>query len=175
MTRDEYSRTASGRRARLTVKGGIAFFWGQWPSNWEPSPFVLNGVRYSCVEQWMMAEKARLFGDEASRRAILKARSPARQKALGRTVRGFDERTWSWHRYRIVLLGTVAKYEQNPELRRLLFGTGDLTIVEASPEDPIWGIGMGSGDPNVLDRRRWGLNLLGKAIMEARALLRSAR
>ncbi len=175
MAGSEWSRTASGRRARLVVKGGFAFFWGQWPSNWEPSPFVLEGVRYSCVEQWMMSEKARLFGDERTRQAILKARSPARQKALGRAVRGFDERRWARHRYSIVLAGTVAKYAQNPDLRRLLFATGNLLFVEASPEDPIWGIGMGTDDPNLLDRRRWGQNLLGLAITEARSILRSRR
>mgnify|MGYP001616459974 CR=1 FL=1 len=106
MTRSEWSRTASGRRARLVVKGGFAFFWGQWPSNWEPSPFELDGERYSCVEQWMMAEKARLFGDAATRQSILKARSPARQKALARQVRGFDEKKWARNRYAIVLRGS---------------------------------------------------------------------
>jgi len=72
----------------ITIRGGYALFWGQWPSNWQPSPFVLDGQTYNCVEQWMMAEKARLFGDTAVEAKVMATLDPAEQKALGRTFGG---------------------------------------------------------------------------------------
>lgn len=124
----------------------------------------------------MMAEKARHFGDERALRQIMATWSPAEQKAIGRTVRGFDSAEWAKVSYQVVLRGTVAKYGQNSELLELLLATGDDCFVEASPYDRIWGIGMGEDDPRCLDPSQWqGQNLLGRAINEAREILRGGR
>lgn len=160
------------KRAPLLVRRNHAFFWKQWPSNWEASPFVICGDRYCCVEQWMMAEKARLFQDVESLQAIMATTSPAKQKELGRQIQGYDDARWAEVRYDVVLQGTLAKYQQNLELLQLLLDTDDLILVEASPYDRIWGIGMGVKDPELLDQSKWGLNLLGRAITNSRDLIK---
>lgn len=157
----------------LTIRGKYALFYGQWPSNWERSPFVIDGKRYSCVEQWMMAEKARLFGDKQAEKAIMAATHPRDQKRLGRGVKGYDETRWAAVRYQVVLKGTIEKYKQNAHLLKKLLTSGDLVFVEASPSDKVWGIGMEESDKNAGEPSRWrGKNLLGKAITEARGILR---
>lgn len=159
----------------LPIRDGFALFLGQWPSNWEPSPMLIDDVQYNCVEQYMMAEKARTFGDESIRQKILASPSPKAQKEFGRKVRGYVEETWVDVRYSVVLRATVEKYRQNPELLRLLLAVpDDVRFVEASPYDRIWGIGMDRENPDATHPEKWlGQNLLGKAIDEARALLRA--
>lgn len=161
-------------RTEPTVRDGYVLFWGQWPSNWAPSPLTIDGVTYNCVEQRMMAAKARLFGDEESLRRIMAAADPADQKRFGQSVTPYDDAKWAAVRYKVVLRATLEKYCQNPDLRAKLFATGDLTFVEASPEDRIWGIGLRANHPDATNPSRWrGTNLLGKAITEARGILRS--
>ncbi|MGW0467979.1 NADAR family protein [Streptomyces sp. NPDC003027] len=172
-------------------------FWGHRPrpdgqlsasclSQWWPSPFEVDGVRYATAEHWMMAAKARLFGDEEAERAALAARSPAAAKKAGRLVRGFDEAVWERERFGIVVEGSVHKFASDEALRGFLVGTGGRSemgvppaegrgrvLVEASPLDRIWGIGLAADDPRAKDPSRWrGLNLLGFALMEARERLR---
>lgn len=158
-------------------------FWGHRPqrdgsvgpgalSQWWPSAFTVDGVRYASAEHWMMAGKARLFGDDDALAAILAARTPAEAKKLGRLVRDFDEARWSAARFDLVVAGNVAKFGQDPALRRYLLDTRNRVLVEASPRDRVWGIGVGSTDDRATDPARWpGLNLLGFALMEARAQL----
>eukprot|EP00392_Amoebophrya_sp_AT5.2_P002981 g2986.t1 len=120
-----------------------------------------------------MAEKARLFGDIGTRDKILAENNPKKVKALGRAVRGFDEKVWQRWRYAIVCRGVQEKFTQSEELRRNLLDTTERTLVEASPHDRIWGIGRGEEDPLACDWRTWnGTNLLGFALMEAREMLR---
>lgn len=160
------------------------FFWGHTPAKdgaiskscfsqwWEGHPFSLDGVGYRTAEHYMMACKARLFGDQASLARILAARTPGEAKKLGRSVEGFDEEVWLQRGWDIVVAGNVAKFGQHPALRTFLFETGKKVLVETSPADRIWGIGMAAGDPNAEDPGAWqGLNLLGFALMEARARL----
>jgi ribA/ribD-fused uncharacterized protein len=153
----------------------MVLFW-QPPSvfsQWTPSVFEVEGVSYGCAEQFMMAEKARLFGDEAIRTKILASSSPRTQKALGRKVAGFDEARWNAARLELVVRGNRAKFSQNPSMLEELLRTGDKTLVEASPYDRVWGIGRAPDDPKAQDEREWrGLNLLGQALMRVRALLR---
>jgi len=152
---------------------GFLFFWGDWPSNWEHSPFELDGIRYNCVEQCMMASKAKLFKDSQSLTKIMAATDPKDQKRYGREVKNFSEPKWAQVRYDIVLRATVQKYKQNPELLQLLLATGTDKFVEASPTDRVWGIGMRKDDRGVENRINWrGMNLLGKAIDEARDIIR---
>ncbi|MEU5718442.1 NADAR family protein [Streptomyces sp. NPDC020403] len=173
------ARTARGDQVKYLP------FWGHRPrpdgrlsesclSQWWPSPFTVGGVTYASAEHWMMAGKARLFGDaEAAERAVA-ASSPAAAKKVGRLVRDFDEDVWVRERYALVVAGSVHKFGQDPALRAYLTGTGERVLVEASPLDRIWGIGLGKDDPRTADPAAWrGLNLLGFALMEARARLRA--
>jgi ribA/ribD-fused uncharacterized protein len=159
------------------------FFWGHQPnadgsigkscfSQWFEAPFTVDGTPYRTAEHFMMAEKARLFGDEAVRAQILDARSPAEAKKLGRRIAGFSEDKWLDARFEIVVRGNVAKFGQSDALRNFLLSTGERILVEASPVDAIWGIGLASTDVNASQPRNWpGLNLLGFALMEARVRL----
>ncbi|MGW2820925.1 NADAR family protein [Streptomyces sp. NPDC001443] len=160
-------------------------FWGHRPrpdgrlgssclSQWWPSPFVVEGVAYATAEHWMMAGKARLFGDPEAERLVLAAGHPAQAKKAGRLVRGFDEAVWERERFRIVVEGSVHKFGSDAGLRGFLLGTGDRVLVEASPVDRIWGIGLAADDEAAADPRRWrGPNLLGFALMEARERIRA--
>ncbi|MFF3596285.1 NADAR family protein [Kitasatospora indigofera] len=160
-------------------------FWGHRPqpggqtgpgalSQWWPSPFEVDGITYPTAEHWMMAGKARMFGDEQMVPRILKARTPAEAKALGRQVKGFDDRRWTADRFELVVAGSVAKFEQDPALRSYLLGTSQRVLVEASPVDRIWGVGLAADHADVTKPSRWqGLNLLGFALMAARARLSS--
>ena len=138
-------------------------------SQWWPSAFVVEGQTYRTAEHWMMAGKARLFGDQEIVPRILAARTPAEAKKLGRLVRGFDDQAWEAARFELVVAGNTAKFGQDEALRGYLLGTGRRVLVEASPLDRIWGIGLAADDERAADPARWrGLNLLGFALMAAR-------
>lgn len=173
---------------RLTAAGArpkYLLFWGHRPerdgrigagalSQWWPARFTVDGVTYPTAEHWMMAGKARLFGDEEIVPRILKSRTPAEAKKLGRLVRGFDEARWAEARFELVTQGSVAKFGQDEALLAYLLGTGQRVLVEASPLDRVWGIGLAADSELAGDPARWrGLNLLGFALMEARARLSS--
>ena len=124
----------------------------------------------------MMAEKARLFGDEINRKQILKAKSPGEAKGFGRKVSHFDEEVWTAQRFEIVVTGNEAKFLQNEELGMFLMDTGSKILVEASPRDRIWGIGMGRDNEKAENPLQWrGINLLGFALMEVRKRLLEKR
>ena len=158
-------------------------FWGHRPrpdgqvsasclSQWWPSPFVVDGVTYATAEHWMMAGKARLFADAEAEARVLAAAHPAEAKKAGRLVRGFDEAIWQRERLALVTEGSVHKFAADDELRGFLLGTGERVLVEASPVDRVWGIGLAAKDEGAENPARWrGLNLLGFALMEARARL----
>lgn len=160
-------------------------FWGHTPaqpqvadksclSQWFPSSFHLGGVIYATAEHYMMAQKAALFGDTAIEARIIAAERPSEVKKLGREVAGFDAATWAGERARIVFEGNLAKFSQKPALRKFLLGTGERVLVEASPVDRIWGVGMAADNPRIADPASWdGLNLLGFELMKVRAALRS--
>lgn len=147
----------------------FTFFWRGPLSNWHLRSFVVDDVTYCCVEQFMMAEKARLFGDRIHERAIMASTEPAGHKALGRRVRGFDATAWNREAKGIVLRGSVAKFSQNDDLLDVICATEGTTLVEASPYDTIWGIGLREADPRARNRATWaGLNRLGEVLTEAR-------
>jgi ribA/ribD-fused uncharacterized protein len=158
----------------------LLLFWGHQPprtggvrtgclSQWWPARFTLDGTTYPTAEHFMMVNKARLFGDDGIATRILAAGDPRAAKAMGRQVRGFDEDLWASHRYGIVVRGSTAKFAQNPELRDYLLGTGERVLVEASPFDRVWGIGLAATDERAHRPAAWlGHNLLGFALMDAR-------
>lgn len=150
--------------ARLEADGNIGC---GCLSQWWKSNFMADGVRYCCMEQFMMAQKAALFGDEEIRQQILACTDPAGIKQLGRQVRNFDPAVWDQAKYTIILNGNWRKFSQNPRLRSFLLSTGDRFLAEASPYDTIWGIGLTADQ--AADPRDWrGENLLGLALMEVR-------
>lgn len=159
------------------------YFWGHRPkrsgvvdracfSNWFTAPFSVDGIRYATAEHFMMAGKARLFGDDDALARILKASSAGAAKRYGREVRNFDEDTWVAERSRIVEEGVFAKFSQHEALGAFLVATKRRVLVEASPKDRIWGIGLAADDERVANPLQWnGLNLLGFALMRARGRL----
>jgi ribA/ribD-fused uncharacterized protein len=122
----------------------------------------------------MMYRKAEVFGDNEIAAEVLSAKSPGEAKALGRQVRGFDADTWLEFRWDIVVSANVAKFSQNTALREYLLGTRERILVEASPVDSVWGIGMDKAAATHVHPKDWqGENLLGFALMEARERVRT--
>jgi len=141
-------------------------------SQWWARPFTVEGVTYPTAEHWMMAGKARLFKDDAGLAAVLATPSPGAAKAAGRRVRGFDEDRWRRVCYDIVVAGNLAKFAQHEDMAGFLRRTGRRVLVEASPFDRIWGIGMARTHEDVGRPSRWrGRNLLGFALMDVREKL----
>lgn len=167
----------------LGAKPKWLMFWSHQPeadggigkgclSQWWPCRFTVDEIEYASAEHWMMASKARLFGDLDATLSVLAARTPAEAKGIGRLVDGFDEQIWEQRRFDLVVEGNVAKFGQNLALRDFLLATKDRVLVEASPRDRIWGIGLSSADEGATNPEHWrGLNLLGFALMEARSRL----
>ena len=177
-----YTREALVEKCYAGEKFKYLFFWkptitegeitesclGQW---WM-CPFAVDGVTYSCAEQYMMAEKARLFHDEAMLDKIMNTNYPKEMKAYGRAVQNFQDEVWESKAYSIVKKGNIAKFSQNPELGGFLKKTRDKILVEASPYDRIWGIGMAQDNPDINNPFNWnGSNLLGFALMDVRKIL----
>ncbi|MHA3049673.1 NADAR family protein [Acinetobacter sp. ANC 4639] len=157
------------------------YFWGHTPkdpntvdkscfSQWYPSAFELDGIRYVTAEHYMMAQKAKLFHDDAIFEKILQVEHPNQAKKLGRLVQNYDEKIWLAHRFQIVVQGNIAKFAQHAALKDFLLTTEDRILVEASPVDKIWGIGLAQDHEKAQYPEQWqGLNLLGFALMQARA------
>jgi len=162
------------------------YFWSHQPakdgrisatclSQWYAAPFEVDGILYPTSEHWMMASKARLFSDDDSLAQILATPSPVRAKELGREVAKFDHGVWTANCRRLVTEGNLAKFGQNDELRAFLLGTGSRVLVEASPVDPIWGIGLKAEDQRAKHPSTWrGQNLLGFVLMDVREALSHA-
>jgi len=145
------------------------FFYGGYASQWAPSDFIIGGVKYNCAEQYMMAEKARMFNDDDALEIIMGTNNPKVQKATGRTVKNFDKHKWDLERKLIVYRANLAKFTQNSEFLLWLQGTKGRTLVEASPWDTIWGIGLGAEDPRAQSRNTWlGTNDLGEIVTQVR-------
>ena len=166
--------------ADIKESNGFLFFWGhQSPKNgviskaclsqWWPSSFIENEIIYQTAEHYMMGKKAFLFNDQDIFEKIVTKESPEDVKDLGRQIRNFDAAKWDLHKYEIVKQGNWLKFSQNEVLRLFLLQTKSKILVEASPVDAIWGIGLAEDNPNVLIPENWkGLNLLGFALMEVR-------
>jgi len=177
-------------RKRIEKNGGsekFAFFWQtESPfSQWYKSKFtgsvysIVNKellpnefteeLEFSSAEQFMMYNKALLFLDRETASKIMKTNNPRRQKELGRQVENFDEDIWEFARSEIVLKGNRLKFHQNEGLKNELLKTEGTTIVESSPYDKIWGVGLGESDERIMKRQTWqGLNLLGEILTEIR-------
>jgi ribA/ribD-fused uncharacterized protein len=160
------------------------FFWGHSNkanepvgkfvfSQWYPSSFIVGGIEYKTSEHWMMAQKAKLFNDQSSFDNIISATKPGEVKEIGRQIKSFKEDVWNSHKHAIVVQGNIHKFSQNPQLKDYLLSTADRVLVEASPTDVDWGIGLTQDAKMVENPHTWrGENLLGFALMEVRDQLR---
>lgn len=161
----------------------FTFFWGHQKSKdgsvtkaccsqWWHSPFSVNGVSFPTAEHYMMYRKAMLFCDKLCAEQILKAPSPKEAKMLGRRVNGFSEGIWLKHRDEITFTGNQLKFSQNQAIRAFLESTRNSILVEASPVDLTWGIGLAEDSPVARIPAQWpGLNLLGFTLTRVRAAL----
>jgi ribA/ribD-fused uncharacterized protein len=156
----------------MRITDSFVIFYGGIYSQWYPSTFTLDGKTYCTAEQYMMEQKALFFEDEAVANAIMRTRNPMEQKALGRQVRGFDADKWNTVARGIVFKANMAKFTQNAALGDALRRTGGRVMVEASPTDRIWGVGLAESDNRVFDPTQWdGTNWLGEALMDVRATM----
>ena len=138
-------------------------------SQWWPAAFEEERVVYKTAEHYMMAGKAKLFNDKEIFERILSKISPKDVKDLGRQIKNFDATSWDQHKYQIVERGNYLKFSQNKELNHFLIQTGSKVLVEASPVDPVWGIGLAEDNAYAWEPAKWrGENLLGFALMEVR-------
>lgn len=159
------------------------FFWGHTPkgkdeigkhvfSPWYASEFEVDGLFYKSAEHWMMAKKSLLFEDETAFENIMSCDKVGAAKALGRAVKNYDDTVWNENKFDIVVEGNIHKFGQSKELNEYLLNTGDSVLVEASPVDAIWKIGLSQDSPKAMHPDTWrGENLLVFALMEARDYL----
>ena len=160
------------------------YFWGHTNSTgeevgkfmfsqWFESPFTVEGQIYKTAEHWMMAQKALLFDDKEIFAKIILCRKPAEAKELGRQVKGYEDKRWNEHKFEIVKQGNIHKFGQNNAMKEYLLKTDNRVLVEASPVDMIWGIGLSQDSKEINNVEAWrGENLLGFALMEARDFLK---
>ncbi len=144
-----------------------------WLSNWYLSDFTVDGIRFSSMEQYMMYQKAELFGDKEISAEIMSTDNVGKIKALGRMVKNYNEIIWNGMRQVIVYNGLYAKFSQNDDLRDKLLSTGENILAECAVQDKIWGIGISMKDDLRFDMENWkGQNLLGFTAMLVRKRLR---
>lgn len=180
----KYTRDTVIKRFNDGERMKYIFFWGHKPSadgsitkscfsQWYDCCFTVDGVEYSTAEQYMMSQKALLFGDNKIYSEIMNAYHPKQFKDLGRKISGFNEKVWNENKTDIVIKGNTAKFSQNQELKYFLLNTNNRILVEASPYDKIWGIGMKSDDTRCENPTLWnGENLLGFCLMEVRDIIK---
>lgn len=154
------------------------FFWHSrsYLSNWYPIEFTIDNITYWCVEQYMMAEKARLFNDYDVLKKIMLSYNQKEIKSLGRKIQNFNQGLWDLNKENIVFTGNLAKFSQNEILRNYIISTKDRILVEASPYDKIWGIGLSveNDSGKIKNPNNWeGLNLLGFVLMDVREQLKN--
>ncbi|MBN2610031.1 MAG: NADAR family protein [Bacteroidales bacterium] len=176
----KYTREWLAKLAAWGDEPDFLFFWGHTPkkneyvgsfcfSQWFPAPFRVDKIIYQTAEHWMMAEKARLFNDPETEKKIVESKNPGQAKEYGREIKNFDEPLWNEKRFEIVVKGNYFKFLQNEDLKNYLLSTKDKVLVEASPVDTIWGIGLTKDSKEAQVPAEWrGLNLLGFALMEVR-------
>lgn len=154
----------------MRVTDKYVFFYGGEFSQWFPCIFIdENGLLFNCAEQYMMYKKAMLFGDVDAANRIMATNQPSKQKFIGRCVQNFDKEVWELHARDYVAWGNFYKFIQNQDLLKVLKSTDGKLLVEASPDDTIWGVGLGVHDKRVDDPKNWqGTNWLGEVITGVR-------
>lgn len=144
------------------------YFWGSIFSNFYYTMFQYKGIKVNTSEQAFMLAKAVTFNDKSTAKLIADSRTPQEAKKLGRLVKNYNDNIWDSKRYQIMVEVLKEKFN-NPELKKALLSTKDKILVEGSPYDKIWGVGLHYKDEKIKDEKNWkGQNLLGKALMEVR-------
>jgi ribA/ribD-fused uncharacterized protein len=151
------------------------FFWKEKFSNWFFSPIVFTdpfsgaSINFTCTEQAFMYFKAITFDDYETANKIIAAQTPKEQKELGRQVKNFNQGVWDDEKFACMYWANAMKYTQHENLKAELIATTPLKLVEASPVDKIWGIGLAEDNPLALDEATWqGQNLLGECLTQLR-------
>lgn len=177
-----YDKNYFKKEKRTILKRNeIVCFWKEmklngYLSQWYNSEMVVDGILYLNTEQYMMAQKAKLFGDEKIFNEIMRKDTPSEFKRLGRLIENFDDDIWNREKRNIVLKANIHKFSQNEKLKKLLLDTGDKILIEASPYDDIWGVKLRETDPSILNINTWkGENLLGFILMEVRDYLKASK
>ena len=149
----------------MKITDNYVFFWNGIYSQWYKSPMTIDKMEYNSCEQYMMHQKALLFGDSEIAELIMNESNPKEQKKYGRMIKNFDKSVWDKNCLAIVYEGNLAKFSQNKDLKEEMLSTGNRIFVEASPFDNIWGIGMSEDSEGIENPSFWlGLNLLGQAL-----------
>lgn len=162
--------TDSNKNTVKNIK--IIPFLSGYMSQWYKSPFVIGGINYQTTEHYMMAEKARLFGDDSALKKILASNTPKEAKALGRKVLNFKEQDWNKNARQIVYVANLAKFQQNSGIQTKLLDTLDAILVEGNKSDSIWAVKLDASDKKILDPTNWkGTNWLGEVLMGVRVAL----
>jgi len=173
-------------RINVGEKFEYLFFWGHHQkkeglidkscfSQWFPSEFIIDNILYHSAEHYMMAQKAKLFNDHTTFKKILNSETPKEAKELGRKVKNFHANIWEKYALDIVEEGNLAKFSQNDNFKKVLLDTDKKILVEASPVDKVWGIGIVSDDINAKTPSNWkGQNYLGFILMKVRDIIFSS-
>jgi len=179
-TKDELANYVNrGKKAKFL------FFWGHTNktqavnkacfNQWYSSPFTEDENKFTTAEHYMMFGKAKLFGDAEAMEKALNVKNPGAVKAVGRSVRCFDQAVSDDNKFDLVVNANLAKFSSNGDLRDFLISTGKRVLVEASPVDKVWGIGLAQDDEAASNPNLWkGENLLGFVLMEVREQLQNA-
>jgi ribA/ribD-fused uncharacterized protein len=158
----------------MKITDSHVYFWNGIYSNWHVCQVkdLLTDIIFENTEQAFMWYKADVFNDIETKKLVENTIDPRKVKKLGRLIKTYDDNVWSSVRYRKMLYVNLLKFLQNKELKFQLINTGDKIIVEASPLDCVWGVGLSEEDPLILDEKNWkGKNLLGKVLMEVRSII----
>ena len=149
------------------------FFYTNQFSNFHKCKFIYKGIEFSNSEQAFMWCKAKYFENNDLADKMLLTTDPMSVKMMGRMVCNYKDDVWSTVRYQFMFEACLEKFRQNEYLKEILLNTGDKVLVEASPSDKIWGIGLGENDPLIYIESNWkGQNLLGKVLMDVRKTIR---
>lgn len=142
-------------------------------SQWYICSFKDNeNVIYNSSEQYMMAQKAKLFHDNSTYKKILKERDISKIKKLGKKVNFFDQELWDENKEQIVYYGNLLKFLQNSELKSYLLSTDKKMIIESNPNDIIWACGLNEDNNHILEPFHWrGDNILGEILMIIRDVI----
>lgn len=174
IARNKYHNVKEKQQApEINHSENYVFFWQTSSpfSNWHPAKYTHEGIEFNCSEQGVMYDKAKLFGDDETAQKILECNESEQRemKELGRKIRNFNEDTWNKNKVDIYTNHCRAKFVQNEHLKTKLLETGTKTLVEASPYDKVWGIGLHERDAKIIHPSKWpGQNLLGKILTSIR-------
>ena len=156
----------------MIITDKYVFFYKNYLSQWHRSDFYdkHSKIIFPYAEKCMMYYKALLFNDLDKAAEILKAEHPKDDQKLGREIKNFNQNIWDNSKTSIVFYANLLKFSQNPALMQKLLSFDDnITFVEASPTDLIWGVGLDENDEKIIDEKNWrGKNLLGKIITEVK-------